>query len=331
MAAALEVINYDQNVKSIFINIFGGITRGEEVANGIVEALSRVDMRAPIVIRLDGTNAEEGRAILRRRTSSDRLQSKPTMLDAARTAVALANGSGTDMASSSTRTPRSSSRASPAARAGSTACATRPTAPRSSPASTPGQGRPGRRGHPDLRLGRRGRRGHRRHRVVRRPCRPRRRRPPSSRRPRPASPFVVCITEGIPAQDEARVLQHARSATTPAPGCSARTAPASSAPASATSASPPARSPSRRAAASPGRHRQPLRHAHLPGAVRAEAAGHRRDRPASASAATRCPAPAFIDCLAAFEADPDTDGGHDDRRDRRLGRGGGGRVHRGQR
>jgi succinyl-CoA synthetase beta subunit len=51
-------------VKSIFINIFGGITRGEEVAKGIVEALSRVELRAPIVIRLDGTNAEEGRQIL---------------------------------------------------------------------------------------------------------------------------------------------------------------------------------------------------------------------------------------------------------------------------
>ena len=64
MAAALEVINFDQNVKSIFINIFGGITRGEEVAKGIVEAMSRVELRAPIVIRLDGTNAEEGREIL---------------------------------------------------------------------------------------------------------------------------------------------------------------------------------------------------------------------------------------------------------------------------
>ena len=64
MAAALEVINFDENVKSIFINIFGGITRGEEVAKGIVEALGRVELRAPIVIRLDGTNAEEGRQIL---------------------------------------------------------------------------------------------------------------------------------------------------------------------------------------------------------------------------------------------------------------------------
>ena len=64
MTAALEVINFDQNVRSILINIFGGITRGEEVANGIVEALRRVELRAPIVIRLDGTNAEEGREIL---------------------------------------------------------------------------------------------------------------------------------------------------------------------------------------------------------------------------------------------------------------------------
>jgi succinyl-CoA synthetase beta subunit len=89
MAGALEVINSDENVASIFINIFGGITRGEEVAKGIVQALERVELRAPIVIRLDGTNAEEGRAILKDH-ESDRLVSKPTMLEAARTAVELA-------------------------------------------------------------------------------------------------------------------------------------------------------------------------------------------------------------------------------------------------
>jgi succinyl-CoA synthetase beta subunit len=96
MAAALEVINYDQNVKSILINIFGGITRGEEVAKGIVEALNRVQLRAPIVIRLDGTNAEEGRQILLSAGIPESvLQSKPTMLEAARTAVSIAaNGSG---------------------------------------------------------------------------------------------------------------------------------------------------------------------------------------------------------------------------------------------
>ena len=89
MAAALEVINFDQSVKAILINIFGGITKGTEVANGIVEALGRVEVDAPIVIRLDGTLAEEGRAILQPHLS-DRLQFQPTMLDAARTAVALA-------------------------------------------------------------------------------------------------------------------------------------------------------------------------------------------------------------------------------------------------
>jgi succinyl-CoA synthetase beta subunit len=93
MTAALEVINFDQNVKSIFINIFGGITRGEDVANGIVEAMRRVELRAPIVIRLDGTNAEEGRAILAASgLPESKLTSKPTMLEAARAAVAIAEG-----------------------------------------------------------------------------------------------------------------------------------------------------------------------------------------------------------------------------------------------
>ena len=91
MAAALEVINFDESVRSIFINIFGGITRGEEVAKGIVEAMSRVDLRAPMVIRLDGTNAEEGRRILAEAgIPESRLTSKPTMLEAAKAAVALA-------------------------------------------------------------------------------------------------------------------------------------------------------------------------------------------------------------------------------------------------
>jgi succinyl-CoA synthetase beta subunit len=90
MAGALEVINNDPDVKSIFINIFGGITKGDEVANGIVTALERVNIDAPIVIRIDGTNAEEGRRILAAH-ESEKLQSKPTMLEAARTAVELAS------------------------------------------------------------------------------------------------------------------------------------------------------------------------------------------------------------------------------------------------
>ena len=91
MAGALEVINNDPNVKSIFINIFGGITKGEEVANGIVAALERVQIDAPIVIRLDGTNAEQGREILKPHLN-DKLMMAPDMLAAARKAVELAGG-----------------------------------------------------------------------------------------------------------------------------------------------------------------------------------------------------------------------------------------------
>jgi succinyl-CoA synthetase beta subunit len=101
MASALEVINSDHKVNSIFINIFGGITRGEEVANGIVTALGRVDIAAPMVIRLDGTNAEAGREILRS-VESEQVQSRPTMLEAARTAVELARAAGPATATGAT-------------------------------------------------------------------------------------------------------------------------------------------------------------------------------------------------------------------------------------
>jgi succinyl-CoA synthetase beta subunit len=89
MAAALEVINADPAVKSILVNIFGGITRVDEVAKGIIEAMGRVDLSSPVVMRLDGTNAEAGRALLADHLS-DTLIAEPTMLDAARRAVALA-------------------------------------------------------------------------------------------------------------------------------------------------------------------------------------------------------------------------------------------------
>ena len=90
MASALEVINADPKVKAIFVNIFGGITRVDEVAKGVLEALKRVSISSPIVLRLDGTNAVEGRAILAPHVS-DTLITEPTMLDAARRAVELAN------------------------------------------------------------------------------------------------------------------------------------------------------------------------------------------------------------------------------------------------
>jgi len=91
MASALEVINTDPKVKAIFVNIFGGITRVDDVANGVLEALKRVSIASPIVLRLDGTNAQAGRAILAPHLSAT-LITEPTMLDAARRAVALANG-----------------------------------------------------------------------------------------------------------------------------------------------------------------------------------------------------------------------------------------------
>ncbi len=89
MAGALEVLNHDPKVRSILINLFGGITKGEEVANGIVTALGRVHIDVPIVIRLDGTNADLGREILEPHLS-DELQMQPTMVEAAEAAVALA-------------------------------------------------------------------------------------------------------------------------------------------------------------------------------------------------------------------------------------------------
>jgi succinyl-CoA synthetase beta subunit len=86
---ALEVITRDPQVKSVLFNIFGGITRGDEVARGVLEALDRMKIEIPIVVRLDGTNAEEGRKILAE-AAKPNLFVEPTMLDAAKKAVELA-------------------------------------------------------------------------------------------------------------------------------------------------------------------------------------------------------------------------------------------------
>jgi succinyl-CoA synthetase beta subunit len=86
---ALEVITADPQVKSILFNVFGGITRCDEVARGILAALDRMTIEHPIVVRLDGTNADEGRQILADASPAN-LHVEPTMLDAARRAVELA-------------------------------------------------------------------------------------------------------------------------------------------------------------------------------------------------------------------------------------------------
>ena len=86
---ALEIISADPQVKSILFNIFGGITRCDEVARGILQALEQLTIGEPIVVRLDGTNAEEGRELLRDAAPKN-LHVEPTMLDAAKRAVQLA-------------------------------------------------------------------------------------------------------------------------------------------------------------------------------------------------------------------------------------------------
>ncbi|MEX2162386.1 MAG: ADP-forming succinate--CoA ligase subunit beta [Anaerolineales bacterium] len=89
VAAALRIILSDKNVKAVLFNIFGGITRGDEVARGILEAMKQVKPKVPMVIRLVGTNAEEGRALL----AEAKMTTAETLADAAKKAVAAAKGS----------------------------------------------------------------------------------------------------------------------------------------------------------------------------------------------------------------------------------------------
>jgi succinyl-CoA synthetase beta subunit len=88
VAAALRIILSDANVKVVLFNIFGGITRCDEVARGILVALKEVKVNVPMVVRLVGTNAEEGRQIL----ADANMITAETLADAAKKAVAAANG-----------------------------------------------------------------------------------------------------------------------------------------------------------------------------------------------------------------------------------------------
>jgi succinyl-CoA synthetase beta subunit len=88
VAIALRLILSDANVEAVLFNIFGGITRGDEVARGIITALEQIDTDVPMVVRLAGTNAEEGRQIL---ASAD-METAATLSEAARKAVAAAQG-----------------------------------------------------------------------------------------------------------------------------------------------------------------------------------------------------------------------------------------------
>jgi succinyl-CoA synthetase beta subunit len=86
---ALTVITSDQKVTAILFNIFGGITRCDEIAKGIVTASQQIDLKVPLVVRLDGTNSEEGLAILAE-ADLPNMRQETTMLDAARRVVELA-------------------------------------------------------------------------------------------------------------------------------------------------------------------------------------------------------------------------------------------------
>jgi succinyl-CoA synthetase beta subunit len=90
LSNALEVIMSDPEVKSVLVNIFGGITRCDLVAEGIIDAMGRLDVRVPIVVRLDGTNAEQGRKMLSD-APHPKLVAADTMLGAAEKAVELAH------------------------------------------------------------------------------------------------------------------------------------------------------------------------------------------------------------------------------------------------
>jgi succinyl-CoA synthetase beta subunit len=91
IVAALEVITSDPRVEAILFNIFGGITRGDEIAKGIVEACRRIEIEMPMVVRLDGTNSEEGLALLAEAELGN-LHLEKTMLGAAKAVVEVAGG-----------------------------------------------------------------------------------------------------------------------------------------------------------------------------------------------------------------------------------------------
>lgn len=88
VAAALEIILSDKNVKAVLFNIFGGITRCDLVAKGILEALGKVKTEIPMVVRLVGTNAAEGRQLLK----DAKMETADTLAEAAKMAVAAAKG-----------------------------------------------------------------------------------------------------------------------------------------------------------------------------------------------------------------------------------------------
>ncbi len=133
IAAALGIVASDARVRALLINIFGGITRGDEVARGVLAWRQQTGVDLPLVVRLDGINAEEGRLILQAAGVAG-LRSTDNALGGRPPGGGGRPGRGLTWPSSSMRRAASWSRASPAARAASTPSACWPPAPGSWPA-----------------------------------------------------------------------------------------------------------------------------------------------------------------------------------------------------
>ena len=201
MAITLEVINLDPSVRAIFVNIFGGIVRCDEVARGIVSALDKVDIASQIVLRLDGTNAAEARRIIEER-ASEKIISELTMLSAARArSSSRVRPSRKEVRSCEHLRGRDDPRGRPRTHR-EPGPLSRPAQPRlrheGGRGRDPWQGRPGRGRHPCLRHRCRGGRRHRGRPRASSLCRPARHRGRSSTRLQPESPSLFASPSTSP-------------------------------------------------------------------------------------------------------------------------------------
>ena len=266
MAAALEVINADPAVKSIFVNIFGGITRVDEVAKGIIEAMGRVSLSSPVVMRLDGTNAEAGpRPAGRppvghadRRTHHAR--SRPARRRAGPGLARVTHDERTRGMNVSIFVDETTKVViqgiSPTSQGLYHGLRNKAYGTKVVAGTNPKRGGEEIEGIAGLRLGGRGGEGDRRHGLVHQRAAPWRRRR-HHRGGRGRHRLHRVHHRGHPGPGRGGDLQPPGARSSPTPGCSGRTARGSSAPGSATSASPRATSPCRagRSASSRGRAR----------------------------------------------------------------------------